>query len=391
MYPAKNGDAFMVTMSGSDRTAILIDGGFSETFQNHIRPDLESLAQSGHLLDLVIATHIDADHVGGLLEFLKLNGNASTPSTIGVRNVWHNSVRGISAPVDVVSPHDLPILEAVAQRGYPPLQSSSSIQQISAAQGSSLAALLLAGEYGWNEGAGRTTISTEALTDIRNIGAASVQLLSPSSARLAALESWWKSELRKKGFASQLGSGQYFDDAFEFMSARSDLQQKMAPAIKEISGAARSLLLSEVYVPDKSVTNASSISVLIKVGGKSLLFLGDCLAEDLVEQVARRAVRGERVWFDLIKLSHHGSVHNTSPELLALIDSDTYLISSNGDKHGHPDFPVLKAIVDRPAQFTRTLHFNYSTPASRALKQYASESGAGFTVQEHSTDWITFS
>jgi hypothetical protein len=64
-------------------------------------------------------------------------------------------------------------------------------------------------------------------------------------------------------------------------------------------------------------------------------------------------------------------------------------ISTNGEGHQHPDFAVLKAIVDRPATFRRTLHFNYSTAASRSLKAYRSKSGAAFLVEENQTDWVT--
>ncbi|WP_244077728.1 hypothetical protein, partial [Aeromonas caviae] len=56
------------------------------------------------------------------------------------------------------------------------------------------------------------------------------------------------------------------------------------------------------------------------------------------------------VIFDAIKVSHHGSLHNTNVELLSLIDAPIYLISSDGSRHGHPDFEVLAEIVDRPAR-----------------------------------------
>ena len=191
--------------------------------------------------------------------------------------------------------------------------------------------------------------------------------------------------------AAAIGAGGFFDDAFEFMCASSDLRKKMASSPREISAPTDLTRLAQVYSPDTSPTNASSISVVITVGSKSLLFLGDSLAEDLVEKLGPRLHGQSTLWFDAIKLSHHGSLHNTSPDLLKIVDSDTFFISSNGDRHGHPDFAVLREIVDRPAQFKRTLHFSYSTPASRQLKNYCSASGADFSVNEGSTDWVIFS
>lgn len=82
-YPAKNGDGFLVKASAS-RFAMLIDGGYAETFQRHIRCDLETLAANNYALDVVVATHIDVDHISGLLTFFSLNGTAEAPAIITV-------------------------------------------------------------------------------------------------------------------------------------------------------------------------------------------------------------------------------------------------------------------------------------------------------------------
>lgn len=392
MYPAKNGDAFLVLATSPTNTAILIDGGYGETFHTYIRGDLQALAANGNKLDLVIASHIDADHVVGLIEFFKFNGNSSTPSLIAVDSVWHNSVRSISeGSFTNVGSEDLSILKAAASRGYPASSRSETVREISAGQGSTLGAALLAGNYHWNDGEGKTSVSSDAGLGVRRLAGANIEVLGPTKARLAELEIWWKAELRRLGYAASIGAGEFFDDAFEFMCANSDLRKKMASSPREISAPTALATLPQIYSPDTSITNASSISVVIAVGGKSLLFLGDSLAEDLVEKLGPRLHGQSTLWFDAIKISHHGSLHNTSPGLLKIIDSDTFFISSNGDRHGHPDFAVLREIVDRPAKFKRTLHFSYSTPASRQLKNYCCASGAEFAVNEGATDWVIFS
>ena len=96
MYPARNGDAFLIRENTTKPTAILIDGGYASTFQACIFPDLTHLAQLGYSLGLVVATHIDADHVAGLLAFFKLNGNSQAPKIIQVGDVWHNSLRSLA-------------------------------------------------------------------------------------------------------------------------------------------------------------------------------------------------------------------------------------------------------------------------------------------------------
>jgi hypothetical protein len=121
------------------------------------------------------------------------------------------------------------------------------------------------------------------------------------------------------------------------------------------------------------------------------LFLGDSWAQDIEEAIERRGQTGFPIVFDAIKISHHGSMRNTSCKLLSLIDSPIYLISTNGAKHSHPDLPVLREIVDRPSSFVRHLHFSYSTPESRHIANYKSQYGAEFVVHENSNDWIDIS
>lgn len=192
---------------------------------------------------------------------------------------------------------------------------------------------------------------------------------------MKALAQWWISEIRRLGF---VGSLEGLDDVFEYLCAHEVVnfgEQPLASSDTDLAAA---------YNPDSSVTNGSSISLILEIGGLRLLFLGDSWAEDIVTTLAPQGA----MIFDAVKISHHGSVRNTNPDLLALVDSPHFFISTNGARHDHPDFPVLKAIVDRPAAFCRILHFNYSTPASRRLKEYQRDTGANFVVDEGQTGWV---
>ena len=100
MYPAKNGDAFLIMERAPKPTAILIDGGYANTFHEFISPDLQNLSTLGYALDLVVATHVDADHVSGLLALLKANGNAEAPRVINISDVWHNSLRSLACTTE---------------------------------------------------------------------------------------------------------------------------------------------------------------------------------------------------------------------------------------------------------------------------------------------------
>jgi len=61
---------------------------------------------------------------------------------------------------------------------------------------------------------------------------------------------------------------------------------------------------------------------------------------------------------DAVKLAHHGSRNNLTPEFLELVDAEHFLFSSNGDKFSHPDAAAVQAVIDG-ARRKPTLWFNY--------------------------------
>ncbi|NEW60685.1 MBL fold metallo-hydrolase, partial [Sulfurovum sp. bin170] len=80
ILPASNGDCILIT---TDKFNILIDGGMGRTYHRILREKLEALEQ----IDLVILTHIDEDHISGLIELFK--DEEIRPK---VKKVWFNSL-----------------------------------------------------------------------------------------------------------------------------------------------------------------------------------------------------------------------------------------------------------------------------------------------------------
>jgi len=399
MYPARNGDAFLVTRDDDVPTALLIDGGYTSTVRDYIAPDLRDLARYGRSLDLAVATHVDADHISGFLHLIDTNGAAQAPRIIQIREVWHNSLRSIQAlsrsdavtdDIGAIQGGDADLLDHIRCQGYPepPALAPDATAEIGARQGSSLAALLLGSDYRWNGATGENPIVRASRIDrITVTDGTAITLLGPPASQLQALGKWWVRELRRFGFTGPVGRGLPFDDAFEFLAASCD--EPTTTNGEQISGSQSpsNASLSETHVPDTSPTNASSISFILHSGTCRVLFLADAWAEDILAALRNIAVvdgslPGSPLVFDAIKVAHHGSRRNTSVELLELIDAPRYLISTNGEQHDHPDLEVLKAIVDRPAPFTRELFFNYSTVASQAMKAYSSIMGAAFEIRE---------
>ena len=72
----------------------------------------------------------------------------------------------------------------------------------------------------------------------------------------------------------------------------------------------------DVFVKDPSITNKSSIGLVIQCGSFSGLFLGDAHAEDVIEGLNTLGFSNHQ--FDVVKISHHGSERNTNIELFSL-------------------------------------------------------------------------
>ena len=386
MYPAKDGDGFLLS---SGEIQILIDAGYPVTFTSAIANDLQVLDSQKQSLDLVIVTHIDADHIGGILRLLLLNGPAAEPVIIPIKQIWHNSLRSLTSPCEYeLPPEQQALLRVINRRGHPAAlrgaPSQNSPDKISAKQGCSLARLIFTGGYCWNGGNGTMPVLAGTVHTLSHNGD-KVTVLTPSSTRLENLLKVWKKYLQHAGYRVPSGSGEIIDDAFEFTLEHLIEETRRSSGLISVSGKKK---LEDVYTADSSSTNGSSVSAIFEVGGVRLLMLADAWAEDVLTSLEVLASRGVSMMFDAIKISHHGSVHNTSPELLKLIDAPIYFISTDGSKHGHPDREVLTEIVDRPSDFIRTLYFNYATPASREIRHHVSASKAEFAVIENATDWI---
>ena len=380
MYPAKNGDAFLINANGNH---LLVDGGFASTYTNNIAQDLAELSRQGNRISLVVCTHIDADHIGGLLAFFSANGCPDSRG-IEVDAVWHNSLRSLSsAPQGPCMPQDARVLASIKRRGFP-LATERAADPISVRQGSSLAKLLRIERYHWNDGDGSQCIDSRvAALDLPN--AVQVKVLGPTAERLESLRTWWLREMKKLGYRGVGEASDLVDDAYEMWCAHDS--QSAAPCIRPIA-AQKDLQLTKVYTADTSIANGSSIALLLTAGKASVLLLGDAWAEDMVAELKQRQTDGGIQLFDAIKISHHGSNHNTSVELLAMVDAPCFLISTDGSRHGHPDFEVLAEIVDRPAAFERRIYFNYETAASQQLRTYTSKSHARFSVHVPEGEWI---
>lgn len=315
MLPARHGDSLWITYGDEgDPHYVLVDGGprssaLGEVLRRRIA-DHADPALPGGTLDLMVVTHIDADHITGVLSLLQDRTVALAAGDVWF-NAWHH------LPTDLLG----------------------------AKQGESLSAEILRRRLPWNVGFGGGAVMIPddgPLPTIVLAGGMSLTFLSPTRSGLAALRPAWEREVRAAGLVPGFGAQPY--EAI-------DLLGDEGGPLEELAG--------EPFEEDGSEANGASIAFLAEYRDRALLCTGDAHATVLAEALARLASqRGvTRVPVDAVKLPHHGSKHNLSTELVEALDCERYLFSTDGSIFGHPDpVTVARLVVDRPGA---ELVFNY--------------------------------
>lgn len=126
------------------------------------------------------------------------------------------------------------------------------------------------------------------------------------------------------------------------------------------------ILAGDSFQADSSDTNKASIAIVLTYRGKyRIAFLGDAHDKDVREGLAE-FFPGQAM--NLVKLSHHGSSHNLSNELIDILDTRQYILSSSRDM----DLTTLARLhqkVDSTKE-TAVIYSNYSQPlAERRLNE----------------------
>jgi beta-lactamase superfamily II metal-dependent hydrolase len=325
MLPANHGDALWIEYGTPPETHhVLIDGG-----PPYAKAALEArLAQSGGHLELLVITHVDFDHVGGLVSLL-----TRLPEGTEVNEVWFNGWSQLPGP-----PVEDDLLGAV--------------------QGEMVSVAIEARGLDWNRrfGGGPVAASDE-LPACTLDGGLCLTVLAPSIGSLARLRPQWRKEVE----AASMIPGRFED-------GMAKLRERERLADDELLGAPvpdpdPRLLAEKPFGEDTSLANWSSIALLAEYDGRSCLLAGDAPPGSLlpaIEAFCRQ--RGEdRLKVDAVKLAHHGSKGSTSAELLERLDCGRYLVSTNGKIFEHPSPETLARAILHGGERPQLL-FNYRTP-----------------------------
>lgn len=365
MFPAENGDAFLIRLD--NKKNILIDMGYIETYKTYIKDRLIEIRSENQCIDLLIITHIDEDHIGGAIEFLKENGYANNPNIIEIKEIWHNSYRHLQfdkQKVCTISSFAKKHLEEIKQSNTRVISKEiNETSPVSAVQGSTLAGYLYG--FGYVSDIWNTSFNFEAVSINNNVevGLEDIRIfmLSPDTNKLRGLSELWMEKLRKIDYEFDISNEEIFDDAYEMYikKIRTLINTSESKNISYKSPKFETIINNEIeqVKSDISMSNGASIAFILEYKNKKLLFLGDSHEDIIMENLERYKKSGKTLEFDVVKVSHHGSIHNNFRWIDEII-ANNYLISTNGKRSKHPSKEMIAKIL-KSNKRSKTLYFNY--------------------------------
>jgi hypothetical protein len=334
---ARKGDCLILHFGSVDKPLhMIIDGGPSDVFKPHLRPRLDAIRAARKIpanqplpIEVVAVSHIDDDHIRGILDLTRELRDAKgiKPSLVRVAKLWHNSFDKLvnSAPGT---------LTRTTQFGAAALDGTMDIPAGGDFDAAKVLASIPQGNqlrddarlFDWRINSnfkGAPIMATDKPRTISPGGEVEMLVIGPMKKEL--------DDLRKA-------------------------HRKALGALQDDEKDERALA---AYV-DKSVTNLSSIVLLAKVGGKSMLLTGDASGDKVLVglELAKAVAKGGKLHVDILKAPHHGSSNNVAQDFFERITADHYVFSGNGE-HGNPERKTIEMLLAARAGADFTMHFTY--------------------------------
>jgi len=338
---ARKGDCLILHYgSKTDPGLILIDGGPSNVYKPQLKPRLAQIRKARGLadnaalpVDALMVSHIDDDHINGVLELtkelLEAKG-AQQPLSLRLGGIWHNTFDDIIGN----SPKEL-TAAVTAQFGTASLSGDVEVE-------------------GLDPDAAKVLASVGQGFRLRDDANGLKVRINPQFGGKLILA-------QKKGKQIDMGRGLKFtvigpmnDEVVALQKQHDDFLKKNQKE-KATKGALAAF-------SDTSVANLSSVVVLAEVGKKRILFTGDARGDKILEGLELvgllEADGKSTIHVDVLKAPHHGSDRNVEPIFFRRITADHYVFSGNGE-HGNPERETLQMLLDERGDENYTIHLTY--------------------------------
>jgi hypothetical protein len=379
VFFAGDGDCLLLT-SGDGRH-VLVDGGRRGSFERQTRPLLLDMAAGGTAIELVVVSHIDADHISGVISLLEdvaawavhdfqvnEGGNPTFPEPARPRppaigGLWHNSWRAqlgdLAGPIEALAATVSEAMElaapgAAAGSGAA-RRAIESVAGLAESIPDGIRLLRLVDDQtpiSRNASFGSKLVRLRRPVHTEQVGTTTLTVLGPSEKHLRRLRDEWRDWLERQPQPAG-GGPTSVDEAHAVLGSIAT-----AAEVIEQTNPAR------VTPP-----NRASITLLAEEDGRTCLLTGDAAEEELLEGLSAAGRLADGPFrCDVLKVQHHGSEFNLSQVFAGQVLADHYVFCADG-AHGNPNPSVVKTIVESrlDAAGPFTIWFNCSE--RRAIPQ----------------------
>jgi hypothetical protein len=314
---ALHGDCLLLHYGDTNNPKIIvIDGGPSSVYRDFLKPRLKDIkakiSPTKTLpLSMVMVSHLDDDHVNGIIELTQDMINGTNFIT---NNFWVNTFDNIIGNIQ------LPVVSSLAASAssIDPMAISPFFQGKDEHYTAVIASVSQGRELQGNIKTIRALdnnpfnglVSSEAnLNPIKWDNDMEIIVVHPTIKRLTKLQKIWDKALIK---AKDKGD--------------------------------KTIVFASLIKPDQSVYNLTSIVCLVKSNDKTMLLTGDSLDKEVLEGLKEaKLLTDGKLHVNILKIPHHGSIRNASEAFYKAVTADHYVISANG-KHDNPDISTLELI-----------------------------------------------
>ncbi|WP_192355943.1 MBL fold metallo-hydrolase [Mesorhizobium mediterraneum] len=382
VFPAASGDCLLLTSSDDKR--LLADAGLPDAYDEFVAAPLSELRAAQKAIDVVYVSHIDRDHIGGILRMLddemkwrvfdhmQLNGKKfkqpKVPRPPEIRALWHNAFlddvaksKGVQLAVALAASANAMAGVNAGGLGDPDMvRRAERVEMLALSVGDAI-------EVNWRIGDDQLSIPLNP--DFAGkfmvarpkkpiqLGSMTITVLGPTKLQLEELKKEWIAWLEAKESYVETLRKQHRRDA-------EDLRSGLAPM--EVARRTQEMALAT----EKDVTppNLASLVLLVEENGRRVLLTGDAGDESLLEYLTKAKLIGDdkRLEVDVLKVPHHGAHNSYSEKFVDRIRASHYIFCGDGEHHNpEPDVVdgYLNAVKSTPLTGggDTTFWFNCST------------------------------
>jgi beta-lactamase superfamily II metal-dependent hydrolase len=354
---ARQGDCFLLHFGTKDEPGlVLIDGGPKQVYQPYLKKRLLEIKaarglpeEQSLLVDLLMVSHVDDDHIQGLLDLTKeeiVAKDAHQPRLLNVLSFWHNSF-------DEIIANDANELTACMKK-----------------------------QFGEAAVFGAGGLPDTARLEVEEACSEEPEVVASSLNVLASIEQGFRLRLdaeklefprnpefggklimaRENGKAKDIAQRLKFTVVGPMEPEVKALQKKHLQWLEVLRRKGKPIPQALAAYVDESVPNLSSIVVLAEVDDKRMLLTGDARGDKILEGLQLTGLLGpgqaSTMQVDVLKVPHHGSARNLVENFFKRIIANHYVFSGNGD-YGNPERETLEMLWKARGDEDYTIHLTY--------------------------------